>query len=103
MWEDDQCKDGGKWGMRISKTHSNKYWEDLLLALIGDQFTDENEVNGIMISLRHNVDTLQIWNKSGKDQAKIETLKKDIENIIQLDISGEPNMKLEYENFQEAI
>ena len=58
MWEDEKCKDGGKWGMRIPKTHSNKYWEDLILALIGDQFSDENEVNGIMISLRHNMDTV---------------------------------------------
>jgi len=36
MWEDDNCKDGGKWSLRIPKTHTNKYWEDLTLALIGE-------------------------------------------------------------------
>jgi translation initiation factor 4E len=58
MWEDEHCKSGGKWAFRVPKTHTNKYWEDLLLALIGDQFTDQDEVNGIILSLRPGQDTL---------------------------------------------
>ena len=49
MWEDAQCKDGGKWAFRVPKSHTNKYWEDLCMALIGDQFSDQNEVNGIVV------------------------------------------------------
>ena len=78
MWEDDHCKDGGQWSMKLPKTHSNKYWEDLCLALIGDLFTEENEVHGIVIQVKPNFDSLQIWNKSGKKQASIDTLKDDI-------------------------
>ena len=99
MWEDATCKDGGKWAVRVPKTHTNKFWEDLLLALIGDQYSDENEINGVLVSLRPHQDTFQIWNKSGKDAAKIGRVKSDLEHILQLS----EDMKHEYENFQEAI
>ena len=58
MWEDEHCKDGGKWGLRLPKSHTNKYWEDLLLALVGNLFTDENEVNGLVMTLRPTMDTV---------------------------------------------
>jgi translation initiation factor 4E len=67
MWEDELCKDGGRWVLRVPKSHTNKYWEDLLLGLIGEQFTHEGEVNGIVVSVKPNNDILFVWNKSGKD------------------------------------
>jgi len=54
MWEDEHCKDGGRWVFRVPKTHTNKYWEDLVLAVLGEQFSVENEINGLVISLRPN-------------------------------------------------
>ena len=85
MWEDSQCAPGGKWSIRNTpKTHTNKFWEDLALALIGDMFSDENEVLGILVNLRPNSDQLQIWQRSGKDQKKINTLKGDLENALKL-------------------
>ena len=101
MWEDLQCKDGGKWGVRIPKTHTNKYWEDLCLALIGDQFTDENEVNGVVLQLRAKDDQIHIWNRSGKDTSRIETLKIDIEDLLKLD--DQTKSLLGYVNFSEAL
>lgn len=95
MWEDETCKDGGRWSFRSPKSHTNKYWEDLLLALIGEQFEAENEVLGLVISIKPNFDAISIWNKSGKDQAKIDTIKKDLERILDL----KEDIKLEYENF----
>lgn len=67
MWEDESCKDGGKWFIKIPKSHSNKYWEDLIFAMIGEQFKAADEINGLIISLRPNFDTIQIWNKTAKD------------------------------------
>ena len=59
MWEDEKCKNGGKWGIRyVPKTHTNKYWEDLALALIGDMFTHENEVLGLLLTLKPNSDSV---------------------------------------------
>ena len=98
MWEDEHCKDGGRWSIRVPKTHTNKYYEDLLLAMIGEQFTCENEILGLVISLRPNQDTISLWHRSGRDQKKIDSIKADIEGIIKV----EESMKLEYENFVEA-
>lgn len=100
MWEDEECKDGGRWSIRVPKSHTNKYWEDLLLAMIGEQFQCENEVLGLVISLRPNQDSISVWNKSGKDQAKIDKIKEDIQRFVKVD---ESTMKLEYENFAEAL
>ncbi len=46
---------------------SNQLWEDLVLGVIGEQFTYANEITGIVISIRGNQDTLSIWNKNGRD------------------------------------
>jgi translation initiation factor 4E len=52
MWEDEHCKNGGRFVLKLPKTHSNIYWENLVLGLIGEQFADSGEVNGLVISLR---------------------------------------------------
>lgn len=57
-WEDPNCEDGGCWLLRASKELSTKYWESLLLALIGDQFTAENDVLGVLINVRKDLDTI---------------------------------------------
>jgi translation initiation factor 4E len=43
VWEDDENKRGGKWIMRLKKGVADRYWEDLLLALVGDQFLDAGD------------------------------------------------------------
>lgn len=37
MWEDDQNKNGGKWILRLRKGLASRYWENLILAILGDQ------------------------------------------------------------------
>lgn len=49
MWEDENNKEGGSWSLRISKGFANKIWEDLMLALIGEQFEYGNEITGLML------------------------------------------------------
>lgn len=39
VWEDPACKEGGRFSLRVPKTHTSKFWEDLLLAMIGEQFS----------------------------------------------------------------
>jgi translation initiation factor 4E len=52
MWEDEANKNGGRWVIRINKGYANKIWEDLILAMIGEQFELENEINGIVMSIK---------------------------------------------------
>lgn len=65
IWEDDINKKGGKWVVRMKKGVADRFWEDLLLALIGDQFGDAGEeVCGAVLSVRNGEDILSIWTRT---------------------------------------
>lgn len=36
LWEDPSCKEGARITLRLPKTHTAKYWEDLLFAMVGE-------------------------------------------------------------------
>ena len=59
-------------------------WEDLLLGVIGEQFTYPDEITGIVISIRNNQDTISVWNRSGSDLEVIKQIKADIIRICGL-------------------
>lgn len=56
MWEDEANKIGGRWRLKVDKGFANKIWEDLILALIGEQFECENEVTGIYLNIQPTFD-----------------------------------------------
>jgi translation initiation factor 4E len=65
VWEDDANNKGGKWILRLKKGVADRYWEDLLLAMVGDQFMEaSDEVCGAVISVRAQEDVLSIWTKN---------------------------------------
>lgn len=64
VWEDEANKKGGKWIIRLKKGVADRYWEDLLLAIVGDQFLEAgDEVCGAVLSVRSGEDVLSIWTK----------------------------------------
>ena len=70
VWEDQENRKGGKWIMRFKKGVSDRYWEDLLLAMIGDQFAEAaEEVCGAVLSvrggegIRPGEDVLSVWTR----------------------------------------
>ncbi|OTA85210.1 hypothetical protein M434DRAFT_16193 [Hypoxylon sp. CO27-5] len=79
IWEDDENKLGGKWVLRLKKGIADRYYEDLLMACVGDQFGDEaEEVCGVVLSMRNGEDVLSIWTRStGQKVLKIrETMRR---------------------------
>ncbi len=64
MWEDVQNASGGKWMVRLKKGLASKYWEDLILAIIGEQFDVGNEICGAVVSVRGTEDIISVWNRS---------------------------------------
>ncbi|KAI6899942.1 IF4E-domain-containing protein [Hortaea werneckii] len=79
VWEDEENKQGGKWTMRLKKGVADRYWEELLLALVGDQFAEASEeVCGAVVSVRSGEDVFSIWTKNdGGRNVKIrETIKR---------------------------
>lgn len=63
-WEDIANKNGGKWMVRIKKGLSSLYWEELVLAIIGEQFDVGYEICGAVISVRTDNDIISVWNKN---------------------------------------
>ncbi|KAH9904711.1 translation initiation factor eIF4e [Xylariomycetidae sp. FL2044] len=79
IWEDDENKSGGKWILRLKKGLADRYYEDLIMACVGDQFGDEtDELCGIVLSVRNGEDVLSIWTRStGQKVLKIrETMRR---------------------------
>ena len=64
VWEDKENKKGGKWILRLKKGVADRYWDDLLLAMIGDQFAEAGEeVCGAVLSVRSGEDVLSVWTR----------------------------------------
>jgi translation initiation factor 4E len=76
---------GGKWIIRLKKGVVDRIWEQIVLAVIGDQFMPEkgtgakneygvednwapDEICGCTVSVRSNEDILAIWHKTGNDE-----------------------------------
>lgn len=64
VWEDEANKKGGKWIVRLKKGVADRYWEELLLAIIGDQFGEAGEeICGAVLSVRSGEDVLSVWTR----------------------------------------
>lgn len=85
VWEDPLNLSGGKWIIRLRKGVADRLWEELVLAVIGDQFADCEVVSsgqgadggsewpqicGCTISVRQNEDIITVWNRV-EDDAKV--------------------------------
>ncbi|CAK7235380.1 hypothetical protein SBRCBS47491_009274 [Sporothrix bragantina] len=65
IWEDAENRKGGKWIVRLKKGVADRFWEDLLFAIIGDQFGDaSDEVCGAVLSVRNGEDILSVWTRT---------------------------------------
>jgi len=82
LWEDEANKVGGKWTVKLKKGLASKCWEDLLFALIGEQFDVENEICGAVVSIRYQEDSISVWNvTSDNNEAKI-TIQEKLKQIF---------------------
>ena len=67
MWEDSTNKDGGKWVLSIPKQRRKSvdlWWMYIVLIMIGENFEDQGDVCGVVVSLRKSQDRIALWTKS---------------------------------------
>jgi hypothetical protein len=50
--------------VRLKKGLTSRLWEELILAIIGEQFDVGHEICGAVVSVRHSEDIISVWNKS---------------------------------------
>jgi hypothetical protein len=66
-------------------------WEQLILALIGDAFSEvgDDEVTGITLSVKNGEDVLSVWNRHGKDGRKGLGIKRILKDIVGASVNWE--------------
>ncbi|KAF0913991.1 hypothetical protein E2562_026374 [Oryza meyeriana var. granulata] len=84
LWEDPANRSGGKWIIRFKKAVSGRYWEDLVLVLVGDQLDYSDDVCGVVLSVRFNEDILSVWNRNASDHQAVMTLRDSIKRHLKL-------------------
>ncbi|KAK3945177.1 translation initiation factor eIF 4e-like domain-containing protein [Diplogelasinospora grovesii] len=109
IWEDEENKNGGKWIVRLRKGVADRYWEDLLFAIIGDQFGEASEeVCGAVLSVRNGEDILSIWARAnGQRVLKIRSSSIKADHIcsetMRRILSFPPDTKLEWKSHDSSI
>nr|CAD1819079.1 unnamed protein product [Ananas comosus var. bracteatus] len=69
-WEDPECANGGKWSVASSrKATLDTMWLETLMALIGEQFDESEEICGVVASVRQRQDKLALWTKTASNEA----------------------------------
>ncbi|KAK5584562.1 hypothetical protein RB653_006175 [Dictyostelium firmibasis] len=100
IWEDAENQDGGKFVVKTRRNYTSKWWEDLLLAFIGEQVDGVENINGIVISFRSNDNNLiGIWNKNSEDTDRLLVSLKQLFKIEKLDYKPHFNRLQKEEHF----
>lgn len=55
MYQDEANQRGGKWIVRLRKGLASRCWENLVLAMLGEQFMVGQEICGAVVSIRFQV------------------------------------------------
>ncbi|MEE6508929.1 hypothetical protein FKM82_023422 [Ascaphus truei] len=97
--KDDANKNGGKWIIRLRKGLASRCWENLILAMLGEQFMVGEEICGAVVSVRFQEDIISIWNKTSSDQATTARIRDTLRRVLNLP----PNTIMEYKTHTDSI
>mmetsp|Transcript_31942 Transcript_31942/g.74536 ORF Transcript_31942/g.74536 Transcript_31942/m.74536 type:complete len:194 (-) Transcript_31942:336-917(-) len=88
MWEDAANRDGGKWTLRLKKGLAHRYWEELLMAVVGEHFDVGEELCGCVLSCRHTEDIISVWNKTSLNRANCLRIQQTIRRVLELPLEA---------------
>lgn len=98
-WEDPVNKNGGKWMVRLKKGLSSRLWEELVLAIIGEQFDVGHEICGAVVSVRHSEDIISVWNKTADNNEATSKIRDQMRRILKIP----PFVSIEYKKHQDSL
>lgn len=84
MWEDPANVNGGKWVVRLRKSQTGRAWEDLCMAMLGEQFMVGPELCGVVLSVRFQDDHLAVWHRTAADTVAAGRVRDALRRILQL-------------------
>jgi translation initiation factor 4E len=87
-WEDTQNQLGGKWTYLVSKSSMKQQmdtqWLNLLLAMIGEQFEEHDEICGAVINIRNKQDRISVWTKTSTNESAQMTIGRKLKAVLEL-------------------
>ena len=90
--------EGGKWRIRLRKGLGSRYWEELVLAIIGEQFEVGDEICGAVINVRPAEDVLSVWTKSADNLEATTQIRDQLRRILHLPA----NIPMDYKKHQDT-
>lgn len=104
MWEDEANANGGKFVVRSKKRKAaDRFWEEMILAIIGEQFEHSEDICGVVISCRPTGDdVLSLWNRTSTNEAIIESIREKMKQVLGLPASFTIEYKAHNQSLAEA-
>ncbi|XP_039997369.1 eukaryotic translation initiation factor 4E family member 2 related sequence 1 isoform X4 [Xiphias gladius] len=99
MWEDESNRSGGKWIIRLRKGLASRFWENIILAMLGEQFMVGEEICGAVVSIRFQEDILSIWNRTSNDQTTTSRIRDTLRRVLNLPA----NTIMEYKTHNDSL
>ncbi|KAB7495719.1 hypothetical protein Anas_09470 [Armadillidium nasatum] len=88
-----------KWIVRFRKGLASRCWENLLLAMVGEQFMVGEEICGAVISVRFQEDIISVWNRTAQDSYTTTRIRDTLRRVL-----GVPhNTVMEYKTHNESL
>ncbi|KAI8993540.1 translation initiation factor eIF 4e-like domain-containing protein [Pilobolus umbonatus] len=85
-WEDPVNSNGGKFSVQLPRgrigEHINEYWLNLILAMLGEQFTYEDEICGAVVSVRKVFYRISLWIKSSERNERVESVGRQFKEFL---------------------
>ena len=68
-----------------SKQALDAMWLNALLACIGEQFTEGEEICGVVVSVRTKQDRVALWTRAASNEAAQVSIGKQLKGVLDLD------------------
>lgn len=99
MWEDVANQHGGKWIVRLRKGLASRCWENVVLAMLGEQFMVGKEICGAVVSIRYQEDIISVWNRTASDTSTTSRIRDTLRRVLNLP----PNTIIEYKTHTDSL
>lgn len=97
MWEDPANENGGKWTVLFKGTNPallDRSWMWLVLALVGEELDENNDITGAVCSTRPKGDRISLWLRNKHDVDLVNKLGRKLAHL--LDVEKEPGVSLDF-------
>jgi len=98
MWEDEANANGGKWVLTMKSNPDllDRCWKYLVMALVGEELDEGDEICGAVVSLRSKVDRIQLWIRSKDDVERVNSIGRKLMKLLEVSESDGIGLEFQY-------